>query len=233
MPGLAKLNESSKKFRETYQRTISVLLLIAVPASLGLSAVAYPATMLLLGEKWSGAVPLVEVLAIYGIFRSVFAVSASAFMSSGKVKSMAQLSLFDLGIRAGFLSIGFAMSGVVGLAIGMVLAGFTQALVSLFIQQAIGLLRVVDILRDTWRVFLSSIAMYISVAFLLPRTGWLEEIGVGIALIVQVICGASTYVGILLSLWSLTGRQTGPERAIWQYIKGRSNGGLANVEGRN
>jgi O-antigen/teichoic acid export membrane protein len=210
MPGLAQLNDSFEKFRDTYQRTIAVLLLISVPASLGLSAVAYPTTIVLLGEKWVAAVRIIEILAIFGIFRSISAVSASAFMSSGKVKAMGQLSLFDLVIRVAFLSAGFATGGVVGMAIGVVLAGFVQMLISLVVQQAIGFLRVVDLVSDTWRIFVSGVVMYAAVAYLLPHISWLEDIDLGPLLAIQVTYGA------------LTGRREGPEMNVWTYVRSRS-----------
>ncbi|WP_405234350.1 lipopolysaccharide biosynthesis protein [Lentisalinibacter salinarum] len=218
LPGLAKLNESLDEFRDMYRRSIAVLLLLAVPAGLGLSAVAVPLTDVVLGDKWSEAAPIIQILAIYGVVRSVFAVSTSAFMSSGQVRTLGLLSLFNLTIRVIGLGAGFAINGLLGLAAGVLIAGTVQMIVSLFVQQFVGLLGVAQLANDTWRLIFAGLVMYAGLVYGLPLIGPLEGLSGILLLGIQVLVGAFVYLLLVGLLWWLTGRGEGPEQTVWNYV---------------
>ncbi|WP_405242471.1 lipopolysaccharide biosynthesis protein [Lentisalinibacter salinarum] len=219
MPGLAILNEKPAEFREMYRRTIAVLLLISMPAGLGLAAVADQLTLVVLGDKWRAAGQLIEILAVYGAIRAVFAVSASAFQSSGKVKLLSHLMISNLILRSIFLSAGFWYGGVVGMAWGVLFVGFIQLILYLVVQHAIGFLNLFILLRDVWRVLFGAIGMYAGLVFVLPRTGWLEDASISIALAAQVLVGAALYAVGVVGLWAVGGLGDGPERTIWNYAR--------------
>ena len=93
MPGLSKLGNDPVQFRSLYLSTASLVLLVAIPAGVGVTTLAEQITIVALGEKWLAAIPLIEILALYGITRAVFAVSASAFMAFGRVDLLGKLSV--------------------------------------------------------------------------------------------------------------------------------------------
>ena len=63
-PGYVKLADDRELLRQTYLRLTSVLVLLVIPAGVGLSILAEPIVLILLGLKWTSAVPLVQLLAI-------------------------------------------------------------------------------------------------------------------------------------------------------------------------
>lgn len=224
LPGLAKLNENPAGFRETYQMTILVMLLVAIPAGVGVSAVAGPLTEVVLGSQWSASAPLIEVLALFGIVRTVFAASSAAFMSSGNVRALGQLSVVSLILRAVFLGFGFAMGGVIGLAWGFFVAGILQMVLSLYVQQHLAFLNVRLLSMQVWRMVVAAAIMYGSLKWLLPELGWLEGFPMGLSLVLQVLGGALIFAGGLTLLWRIVGDNNGPEKVVWEFFKNRWQG---------
>ncbi len=226
MPGLAILNEKPDEFREMYRRTIALLMLIAVPAGLGLAAVAEPLTLVVLGEKWRAAGQLIEILAFYGMVRAVFALSSSAFQSSGKVKLLSHLMVTNLVLRCIFLPAGFWLGGVSGLARGVLFVGVIQLVLYLVVQQALGFLRIAILAQDVWRVLLAGAVMYAGLVVMLPQTGWLDGMTTAVALVVQIALGAALYLSALAIAWTASGKKEGPESAAWSYVRRRNERAL-------
>ena len=66
--GFAAARRSGLGVAETYMRIAASTLVIAMPASIGISAIAAPLVYLGFGAKWLEATPVIEILAISGVF---------------------------------------------------------------------------------------------------------------------------------------------------------------------
>ena len=122
MPGLAKLNDDSSAFESVYTTSILVSMLLLVPASAGVGALAIPITDVLLGSKWSDAAPFIAILAFVGVARAISSISASAFLSSGQLSAYAKVVTARLVLRLLFLVYGYVVGGPIGMAWGMLAA---------------------------------------------------------------------------------------------------------------
>jgi len=62
-PGYAKLEGDRTTLRTKFLKVTSILLLIIMPSGIGLCLLAEPIVFLVLGDKWTETVPLIQVLA--------------------------------------------------------------------------------------------------------------------------------------------------------------------------
>ena len=72
MPALARLQHDRSGMDWAYLRVIGALALVSVPAGVGTALVAGPMVRVVLGEQWLDAIPLLQWLALFGIFRGLY-----------------------------------------------------------------------------------------------------------------------------------------------------------------
>jgi O-antigen/teichoic acid export membrane protein len=86
MPAYSKLQSDLPALRNAYLRTLGLVMSAVLPASLGLVLVAEPLVRVVYGEKWLlAAVPL-QLLAMFGLFRSLAAFTGYLFEGIGQPK---------------------------------------------------------------------------------------------------------------------------------------------------
>jgi lipopolysaccharide exporter len=66
-PGYAQLKSDPSLLRRCYLKVTSVLILLIMPAGVGLCLLAEPIVMIALGSKWAEAIPLLRILAVNGV----------------------------------------------------------------------------------------------------------------------------------------------------------------------
>lgn len=224
MPGLSKLNSDQDEYRSTYTASMLVLLFIVVPTAVGISAVSEPLTALVLGQKWMAAAPFIEILAFFGIARAVFAISKSAYVSSGRIDVFAKLTIVHLILRVLLLSAGYYWGGVTGLAWGVLIAAVLQMFVTSAAQHFLALLHVGELLRHIWRVLAAAATMYICLKVIWPLVHtFADELHV-LALLSEVTFGATVYFVTLSLFWLVSRDWQGPEVIILRFLKQRLAG---------
>ena len=60
-----------KRFRSAFSKAIGVQSLVVLPAAVGLYMIAPDAVLLLLGERWQQAIPLVQTLVLMSLFSAL------------------------------------------------------------------------------------------------------------------------------------------------------------------
>ncbi|MGP9538179.1 lipopolysaccharide biosynthesis protein [Brachybacterium sp. AOP43-C2-M15] len=121
VPILAKIQEDRPRFSAYIVRGQFAL---GYPISLGLATVAVaaePFTVLLLGEQWTAAVPLLQLFALAGIARNLAYVGYWVYVVRGLSASLFRYSMVTGAIKVLCVVIG-AQWGVVGVAIGFAIA---------------------------------------------------------------------------------------------------------------
>ncbi len=171
------------------------LALVAFPLAWGLALVAEDFVPLLLGDKWLGLIPPLQILAFYASVRAVDPVLAPVLNVTGQTRFGMQMSI----LFAVILPIGFIVGsrwGVVGIA------GAWVALHPLFMGSLLWrVTRVIDLrfrtyFGATWPAFSSACLMAIAVV-LVGRIPWPEGL-LAVELAAKVVAGAATYCGSML-----------------------------------
>lgn len=113
-PALSSMQASPERFRSGYLRAVGGICLVAYPALAGLIVVAPDFVAVLLGDQWTGVVPLVRLFALAGLLESVTSSVGWIYQSLGRTR---------LQLVVGTTVALFVLAGVsVGVAVGTVTA---------------------------------------------------------------------------------------------------------------
>ena len=93
LPVLARLRTDRGRFDEAVYGTVRVTSLICLPAFVGLALVADPLVPLLFGERWSGAVGPLRLLAGLGIVPAWTAIAAQTLVAAGAPERATRINI--------------------------------------------------------------------------------------------------------------------------------------------
>ena len=222
LPGFAKIQHDRATANAVFNALISVLALIALPAAIGISAVAPYLVPVVLGGKWLDAVPLMEILALAGGMVTFQSPICSILFSHGRP---------DLVLRGHVAYIAFAIVALLLLvpslrAIGAAYAVLGAAMFStpIFLWMLSSTLGYAarDLFKHTARPLVAAAAMHVIVRAVLPSysIGMPPHHALGL-LLGGVALGASVYVTIVALLWLAAGRPAAGESLALDAIRAR------------
>ncbi len=205
-----------------FVRVVAAMLLLTLPAGLGLSLVADPVIRIAFGPDWLGAIPLVRVLGIAGTL-TIFGYTSSTLLSAhSQLRAILGVNLCMAALRVVLLVALVAAYGLVG--------GAVAVLVSIALEQATYLaltfrrfhVRPAVLLGQTWRVLAAAAAM--TGVLRVTGLGWVAMPGDGLVMVrglaMAVVLGAATYAGVLALLWLGCGRPPGAEADLAAVLRG-------------
>ena len=99
MPAYSKLQGNVPGLRRAYLRTLTLVMFAVLPAALGLMIVADPLIHVVYGEQWMPAARLLQLLAWFGLFRSLAAFTGYLFEGIGLPK----IAFIQGGVRLAIL----------------------------------------------------------------------------------------------------------------------------------
>ena len=114
--GFAVARREGDNGAETFLNLLGLMALLTVPIGCGLSLVAELIVRLAFGPKWLGAVPLVQMLSVAGIFTLFGSVSATLFAANAWLKTMMRVNIAIAALRVTFLVILVPRMGIIGAA---------------------------------------------------------------------------------------------------------------------
>lgn len=119
-PVLAKLQDNRDKLKDVYLKTIYYVTLINFPIYALLSILSEPIILILFGKEWEDAIPILRILAIYFMIRSIGNPIGSLVMAKGKVHlefwwNVGMFLIFPLSIYGG------SYWGINGVAVSLTL----------------------------------------------------------------------------------------------------------------
>lgn len=106
LPTFSRLQEDPERFRRAFYSATQLTSTLAMPTFLGMAVLSPELVTVLFGEQWLPAVPLMQVLAVLGILRSITFFQGSAFIAMGKPTWWLRLTI--LGVSLNFVA--FAIS---------------------------------------------------------------------------------------------------------------------------
>ena len=83
-PVFSRIQSSISRLQEAYLVSIKFITYLSAPIMFGLLAVAPMAVIVIYGEKWKPAIPLIIILSFYGFFRSIGSVAGPYFNGVGR-----------------------------------------------------------------------------------------------------------------------------------------------------
>jgi O-antigen/teichoic acid export membrane protein len=169
--GSQKAAGNVDRLSRLYEKSLTNALLLYIPAGFGLILIAEPMIQLVFGPDYSGAVVVVQVLALYVILMAVTKISDNGLDYLGRARERAIARGLTAGLNVGLNVILIPLVGVVGAAIATVVTYGLYTAANVYIAAQEFNLRVEFILRRLGLVAVITATMSIVV---LALTGYIS-----------------------------------------------------------
>ncbi|EIQ78990.1 MULTISPECIES: MOP flippase family protein [Citrobacter] len=133
-PAFAKIQDDTEKLRVNFYKLLSVVGIINFPALLGLMVVSNNVVPLVFGEKWNSIVPVLQLLCIVGLLRSVGNPIGSLLMAKARVDISFKFNIFKTFLFIPAILVGGNMAGVIGVTLGFLLVQVINTILSYFVM---------------------------------------------------------------------------------------------------
>ncbi|MFB6151438.1 MAG: lipopolysaccharide biosynthesis protein [Haloarculaceae archaeon] len=115
-PAFSTLQDDVAALREAYYRVLQVTMFIACPIAFGIAAIADPFVMTFMGPEWEPMIPAMQILAAYGLLRSLGKTMGPLWKAIGRPDYVTKLSLVRVTLIALFVIPATTTYGIVGTA---------------------------------------------------------------------------------------------------------------------
>lgn len=218
-PGYAKMSHDISALREGYLNVAAVIALLSLPAAFGIAVIAPLLVPVFLGDKWLEAVPLIQVLAIFGALVAIQNNNGPALLALGKPQVMTGLAILSGVLFLPTLILLTLWYGVMGAAWANLIIALVMIPISyVFLFRALDM-RTSHIVREIWRPIIATAVMTASVQ------GYVMQVATAITLEMQIVhllaaivIGFITYLLASLALWQISGRPKGAEQHVLDYL---------------
>lgn len=215
LPGYTQMAREAESLRDGYCAVLGLVAVVALPAALGISAIAPILVPTLLGPHWVSATEIVQVLALVGALQVLLANAYPVFLALDRPWVATALSAAHAAMLAVVLPLFGLWWGLRGVILGVVAVnallfpvGLAAALRSLRIP-------VSSLLPILIRPLLASAWMYLVVT---QYASWVHVHGGVLALLASVGIGVLSYTTALVALWWMQGRPEGAESVMFKRL---------------
>jgi lipopolysaccharide exporter len=151
MPAYSQLQSDPERLRSAYLRTFGFVALAVLPASAGLIVLAEPLLFAVYGEKWLPAAVPMQILAVFGLLRSLAAFAGYLFEGVGKPQLSMIMGVVRLAVIAPLIIPATMRYGLLGAAVTVTLGMLVQWLLGLwFLRKHVGV-TLLQLARAVWR----------------------------------------------------------------------------------
>ncbi|HSC92511.1 MAG TPA: MOP flippase family protein [Gaiellaceae bacterium] len=138
-PAFASIQDDRERMARMWLRVNRLVAAVTVPAMAGLVVVAPEFVRVVLGDRWSSAIPVIQVLAVVGLLQSLQSLNSSILQATGRAGILLWYSFVALTLSlVGF--VGGLHWGIVGVAAGYAVASvFIESYYTLLTARALDL----------------------------------------------------------------------------------------------
>jgi lipopolysaccharide exporter len=201
-PGYAHLKSDPSLLQRSYVKVTSVLILLIMPAGVGVCLLADPIVFTLLGNKWGAAVPLLQLLAINGVLTVFLSTAHHVNLAVGMSRSTSLVLATHGCITVPLLLWLVPIYSIFGAALSTLIASIiTTPLNFLLLRKAIEFGRR-EIFTIVFRPTIASLIMAAGVFAIRSRwvvpAAFLTRLSY---LMILPIAGGALYAGVIFLLW--------------------------------
>lgn len=195
--GSQKASGNSDTAARIYETSLSYGLLLYVPIGTGLMLVAEPLVDLVFGDQYRGAIPVLQVFALYAVLQSITELTNTSLDYLGRAKARAVVQVVTSLLNVILNIILIPLVGVIGAAIATVITHSLYTLANVYIIHVELGLRVRLVLRYVAYSVVIAAAMCIPVYVALDFTTGFVSLFVAVLLGVTVWATLIEFTGLL------------------------------------
>lgn len=223
LPGLAALVDGTDRVYRAFFDSLAVSAMLGLPLAAGVGLVADPLVRLVLGDKWLGAIPLLQILAVIGVAR-VFRTGINAlFLANNRPQWTTLNALIGAAIGLPLIVWSAWQGTMMTVALAVAAGEVISTLVTYGIVWRVFGLTPAAVLARVWRPVVACLAMGGAVYALLdawPGAG--GTLGLAAQLSGAAGAGAVVYLVTELVLWRFAGAPAGPESQVLAALRAAS-----------
>ncbi len=191
-PALSKLQEEPARLRHAYLRALGIVAFVTFPIATGFFVAARPLVLTLFGARWTGAIPIVQILAFAAVAQAVGTTAGVIYQARGRsdwlfrwqvASSVTAATGFGIGVHWGARGVAIAVSAQ---SVALLYPSFAIP------GRLIGM-RFLDVVR-TVRGVLAAALLSAAAAWAAGRA--LAALAPELQFLAEVVTGALVYVGL-------------------------------------
>jgi len=193
-PALTTMGDDQERLQRAYRRTVTVMTAVTMPVLVGMSAVADGLVPLLWGDRWSAAVPLLQVLCLAGLPQCLSSTEGWLYQSQGRTALMFKMGLISSAIGVAAIVVGLHW-GTLGVSVGILTTAWLYQPFALHVACGLIGLKGHRVLLDILPTVVISLVMG-GLVWGAPLVLGLDRDDVGV-LLGQVVAGIVLYAGMI------------------------------------
>jgi lipopolysaccharide exporter len=213
-PAFTRIAHDRPRLKDEYLAAMGMIALVVLPAAMVVAAVAGPLVLLLLGEKWLTAVPLIQIFAVLGAVQFPYTNAYAIFLAVGRPDHQVKVHACHVPVLVGLMIVLAHWYGVIGAAWATVVTGCLVVPMSLSLVFRELDIRVREFLAVVWRPGTAAASMYAVMTTAGPTAVPAGAVAAALQLIALVAGGMAIYVVVVLALWRSVGAPLAAEGRV-------------------
>ena len=219
-PGYSKVSHDAHKLRDLYVRAMAGIASIGIPASVFMSVYAPEFVPVLLGAKWTEAIPVIQILGLAYAFVSVNTNVGYIFHSVGKPHVPTLANVFRSVVLLSLLALLVPTHGIIGAAYAFLVLVLIMFPVYFLLLRRVIPISLAEYLSPLVNPILGSLAMFVFMRLGVPQLGIAMSPSLPGFLLLS-LGGGLAYLLTVAIAWALRGRQQGPESFVFDMLSRR------------
>lgn len=215
-PIYTKHKHDKNKLASLYAKVINLSASLTFPASIGIIFVIPEFIQYVLGEKWIGAIVIVQGLALNSLLTSLFTNNNYIFVTFGKPEITFKIESVRLLFLAPGLPFCILQWGVNGAVIALLATTAIALILSQFTLKKMLCISNKQIAQALVRPAIASVIMFLALYILNASALFSANIW---HLIANVVSGVTIYLIVLFLVWRAVGKPSGIEQDILDRLK--------------
>lgn len=223
-PGYSKLAYQREALKAVYLKTLSYIILIGLPCSIGVAAIAPLLVPVMLGNQWLAATPIIQLIALTSALESLNTTSNYIYLVLAKQYITTRLLCLKLILFLPLL-VGLATyDGIKGAAIAVLVVSVVMLPVNFYKISRFLHIKANELSDIIYRPFFATLAMGAIIFFYAQQQQFQSNsFNLFLYLLIDILLGIIVYSCFLLFAWKLTGCQEGAEKTIMSSIVNKIN----------
>lgn len=187
-PALSRLQDNKSAVKNALSRSIRITSFFLMPALLGLAAISDKLVLIIFTEKWTPAIPFMQVICLISCSDILGMANYQAIKAIGRVDTLLKMEFYKRPLMFAILIVSMFISPL-AIAIGQLIYSISAFIVNAYPNRTYINYPIHEQLRDIGRSLLSSIIMAV-VIYLFGRV----NINLYLCICIQIVLGATIYI---------------------------------------
>ncbi|MEB6335160.1 MOP flippase family protein [Serratia rhizosphaerae] len=195
-PAFAKIQDDSAKLKDSFYKLLSLVGIINFPALLGLMVVSHNFVLFVFGERWEFITPILQVLCIVGLLRSIGNPIGSLLMAKARVDISFKFNVFKTLLFIPSMMLGVKLGGAIGVALAFLAVQAINTYLSYFIL-------IKPVLGESYRQYINSLWLPFKLTIPTVVVSWCigyfmpETVSTAVTLFSQILFGLFAFAMVI------------------------------------